>query len=201
MKKLLFYLILLLVGFNTKAQVTANFSMSDSVFCTYEIVQLTDMSSPSGLTLEWDLSDGNTLYPYATYPIVYALYYAAGTYAIKLKVTDGVFTDSIVKNITILDHPFANFSYFPSNPTTNDTVQFTNLSTHANSYHWNFNWQMNDTSTLENPKHLYDTAGNYYVWLVAINDSLPFLVCNDTHVVQIIYQSYFSGRVFKRNCF
>lgn len=58
MKKLFFYLILLLVGFNTKAQVTANFSMSDSIDCIYGHLQLTDMSTPSGLTLEWDFGNG-----------------------------------------------------------------------------------------------------------------------------------------------
>lgn len=196
MKKLILYLILLLFGFNTKAQVTANFSMTDSIDCRRPI-QFTDMSTPSGLTLEWDFGDG-TVSP-LTNPIHFYNAAGAGIYSIKLKVTDGVFSDSIVKNIDIREFPLSFFSYFPSNPTTNDTVQFTNLSTDANSYYWDFNYNnSNDTSTLENPKHLYNTAGSYYAILIAINDSLPFLVCNDSVLKQIIVTNPISVEEFSK---
>lgn len=185
MKKLILYLILLLFGFNTKAQVTANFSMiGDSINCTKRPIQFTDMSTPTGLTLEWDFGDGTVLV--STNPTIWHFYNTAGIYSIKLKVTDGAFSDSIVKNITILDFPISNFNFSPLNPTTNDTVQFTNLSTNANSYLWYFySYNPNDTCKLVNPKHLYDTVGTYLVYLIAFNDSLPYPFCNDTTVNQI----------------
>jgi PKD repeat protein len=177
----------LLVGFNTKAQVIANFSMSDSISC-YRGFQFTDMSTPSGLPLKWEFGDGSTVI--TTNQIVWHNYNYAGIYAVKLIATNGIFSDSIVKNITILELPFSNFSYSPINPTTNDTVQFTNFSTNANTYYWNFNYFNSidtSSSTLENPKHLYDTAGTYYVTLYAINDSIPFpLSCLDSMLKQII---------------
>ena len=183
MKKLGLYLILWLVVFNCKAQVTANFSMTDSIDCRRPI-QFTDMSTPSGLTLEWDFGDGTVLITAG--PLYWHYYNTAGIYSIKLKVTDGVFSDSIVKNIDIREFPLSFFSYFPSNPTTNDTVQFTNLSANANSYLWYFySYNPNDTCKLVNPKHLYDTAGTYWVYLIAFNDSLPYPACNDTNVKQI----------------
>ena len=173
MKKLILYLILLLFGFNTKAQVIANFSISDSIICIYRGVILTDMSTPNGLTLEWDFGDGTVWV--TTNPTVNHWYYTTGLFTIKLKVTDGIFSDSIVKNITVLGFPISDFSFSPINPTTNDTVQFTNLSTNANSYYWSFNYNYfipdTNTSTLVNPKHLFDTAGTYFVSLIAINDS------------------------------
>lgn len=196
MKKLGLCLILWLVVFNSKAQVTANFSMSDTVICTWGGVQLTNMSTPSGLTLEWDFGDG-TVSP-LTNPIHFYNAAGAGIYSIKLKVTDGVFSDSIVKNITVLAKPISNFSYSPINPTTNDTVQFTNLSTNANSYYWSFNFY-NDTSTLLNPKHLYDTAGTFRVNLTAFNDSTPMFECRDTHTVQIIVTNPISVEEFSNN--
>jgi len=201
MKKLILYLILLLFGFNTKAQVTANFSMSDSVICTGSGVQLTDMSTPSWLTLEWDFGDG-TVSP-LTNPIHFYNAAGVGIYSIKLKVTDGVFTDSIVKNITVLGLPISNFSYSPINPTTNDTIQFTNLSTYANSYYWYFNYLppplfSSDTSTLANPKHLYETTETYLVYLTAINDSTPILACQDTSYAWIIVTNPTSVEEFSK---
>lgn len=189
MKKLILYLILLFVGINTKAQVTANFSMIDSIDCQ-RMIQFTDMSTGggSGGVLNWEFGDGFTMITTSN-QIVWHYYSTVGIYAVKLKVTDGVgvFSDSIVKNIDIREFPLSFFSYFPSNPTTNDTIQFTNLSTNANSYLWYFySYNPNDTCKLVNPKHLYDTVGTYYAFLIAFNDSLPYPFCNDTTAKQII---------------
>lgn len=95
-----------------------------------------------------------------------------------------------MKNVDIREFPISNFNFSPLNPTTNDTVQFTNLSTNANSYLWYFySYNPNDTCKLANPKHLYDTAGTYYALLIAINDSMPILACQDTSfaIINVIH--------------
>ena len=63
--------------------------------------------------------------------------------------------------------PVANFT---SNVTSGKdplTVQFTDLSTNATSWYWDFGDGFN--STEQNPIHTYSTAGNYTVNLTAIN--------------------------------
>lgn len=197
MKKLGLCLILMLMVFNSNAQVTANFSMSDSVICIYRGVILTDMSTPNGLTLEWDFGDGTALV--TTNPTVNHWYSTLGLFTIKLTVTDGIFSDSIVKNITVLGFPISDFSFTPINPTTNDTVQFTNNSSYANSYYWSFNYFNSidtSTSTLVHPKHLYDTAGTYYVSLIAINDSAQCSI--DSTLRQIIVTNPISVEEFSK---
>ena len=58
-------------------------------------------------------------------------------------------------------------------------TQFTNTSVNGLTYLWDFG--DNTSSTLINPSHMYATAGNYNVQLVAI----PFLGCNDTITIPV----------------
>ncbi|MBI4649584.1 MAG: PKD domain-containing protein, partial [Bacteroidia bacterium] len=57
--------------------------------------------------------------------------------------------------------PIADFSYAPANPKAGETVQFTNKSTDARSYSWNFGDM--SIGSEENPAHVYENAGNYIV--------------------------------------
>ena len=51
-------------------------------------------------------------------------------------------------------------------------LQFTNLSTNATSYFWDFG--DDSTSSLENPNHSYDSPGPYTITLTANNDNCGF---------------------------
>ncbi|MFH0756186.1 MAG: PKD domain-containing protein [Bacteroidota bacterium] len=63
--------------------------------------------------------------------------------------------------------PTAGFSFNPSTVSMYETVTFTNSSTDADSYTWNFG--DGTTSTDENPTHVYETAGSFTVKLTASN--------------------------------
>ncbi len=63
--------------------------------------------------------------------------------------------------------PLAAFTYEPSEVTVYDQVTFTNESADATSYAWDFG--DGNTSTEENPTHVYMSAGTYAVKLVATN--------------------------------
>lgn len=67
-------------------------------------------------------------------------------------------------NLTILPLPTADFNSIQTGALTFD---FTNLSTNANSYLWDFG--DNNSSTQENPQHTYAEAGNYTVLLTVFN--------------------------------
>jgi len=64
--------------------------------------------------------------------------------------------------------PIADFSGIPTNVTVGDTIAFTDLSTNTpTSWLWNFG--DGGTSTVQNPTHIYITAGTYTVSLTASN--------------------------------
>jgi len=63
--------------------------------------------------------------------------------------------------------PTASFTFSPSDPEVGETVLFTNASTKASSYIWDFG--DGTTSTSDNPTHSYNDDGVYTVELKAIN--------------------------------
>ncbi len=64
------------------------------------------------------------------------------------------------------------FAYSPIAPTAGATVSFQNLSTNGNTYSWNFNDLSSgtaNTSSSENPNHVFMTDGTYQVTLTVSN--------------------------------
>lgn len=70
--------------------------------------------------------------------------------------------------------PKALFTFFPFAPDVNESVQFQNLSRYGSTYLWDFGdpSSQNNTSTLPNPTHIYDTAGQYTITLTVTNGNL-----------------------------
>jgi gliding motility-associated-like protein len=94
------------------------------------------------------------------------------------------------RNLTINNYvqvypvPTADFEYDPAEITILEPrVHFTNLSAGASSYVWDFGdySSLHNSSNLTHPVHVYDVAGSYYVYLVAINS----FGCMDTAIKKI----------------
>jgi PKD repeat protein len=68
--------------------------------------------------------------------------------------------------------PDADFTFSPSNPTTDDTVEFTDRSSDPDSEIVSWKWDFGDgeTSTRRNPTHRYTRAGTYTVKLTVTDD-------------------------------
>lgn len=68
--------------------------------------------------------------------------------------------------------PTASFTYFPSSPTVDNTIQFTDQSTDSDGTIASWFWDFGDglTSTLQNPTHQYSAAGTYTVTLTVTDD-------------------------------
>jgi PKD repeat protein len=83
--------------------------------------------------------------------------------------------DTASKNIKVFPQPTAKFE---ANPLTvflpNQATQFTNLSSSAASYSWNFG--DNNSSTLFSPSHTYSLAGSYAISLIVTSNR----GCRDT---------------------
>jgi gliding motility-associated-like protein len=146
----------------------AQFSTADTNICVGQTVQMYNNSGGASFTCLWHWGDGTTstqLTPSHTYT-------TAGTYTVKLVVTDMYgCTDSNTKIAYVkVNSPTINF-------TMSDTVancpplvvNFTNTSTGVSTYAWSFG--NGGQSSLANPSALYTYPGVYNVKLIGTTNA------------------------------
>ncbi|HNU21807.1 MAG TPA: PKD domain-containing protein [Bacteroidales bacterium] len=160
----------------------ANFTWSNN--CQSLLTQFNDLSQTGygSTAIEWSWDFGDPLSGAANHSNIqnpFHQYINAGTYQVTLIVmaSNGC-SSSITKTVQVFPKPLANFS---TNPTCMDTLmQFNDLSIVGSAPIIQWNWLFGDgnSSTLQNPSHLYNTAGNYNVELL-ITDSLG---CKDNTI-------------------
>ena len=130
------------------------------------------LSTPDGGTIisyHWNFGDENNVNE--TDPVTHHNYTISGTYNVTLNITDSEgLWDIESKNITIVKHPFASFTYSPGNPTVGETVTFNaSLSTPnggtITTYFWDFGDGTNTTETDPITYHDFTMIGNYPVTL------------------------------------
>ncbi len=163
------YIVLILltfINFNSKSQVTANFSASPTSGCSPQVINFTDLSTGNPIYWRWDLGNGTT----SVLQNPSATYFTPGQYTIKLVVEDGLGNkDSLTRTqyINIFPIPVVNFSATPLSGCVPLTVQFTDLSTATGSTITTWLWDFGDgtTGNVRNPVHIYTAAGNYNVTL------------------------------------
>jgi gliding motility-associated-like protein len=137
---------------------------TDSLGCAPYTAQFTN-TSLAGTDFLWDFGDGNTstdVHPTHIYP-------NPGIYNVRLIATDTSTCNRIDTSeyftIRVEAKPNAFFSWGPNPPIENTPVQFTNQSTGAISYLWNFG--DGESSTEINPSHQYQTTGTHPAQLIA----------------------------------
>ena len=137
------------------------FTSPDSV-CAGVNFSITNTSSPTPVSVTWDFGDGTTstaMNPTKNYAV-------AGTYQIKLVNQFTSCSDSLVKNIVVKPRPNAAFTADPLGSCQAPlVVNFSNGSTDAVSYTWNFG--DGNTSTQVNPTHTFTNTGSYNIRLTA----------------------------------
>ncbi|MFZ4413596.1 MAG: PKD domain-containing protein [Bacteroidales bacterium] len=110
----------------------------------------------------WNFGDGDT--SNLQNPAHY--YLNAGTYSVSLTTTNNLnISNTFTKNIIVYPLPVPNFTttYDTLGCVSPATVSFTNTSTGAQTYKWNFG--DNSTATTFNTSHIYVTTGYYFVKL------------------------------------
>lgn len=153
------------------ANVVAAFAVPDSACAPF--TAHFDNISKGGVTFQWDFGDGTgstDIYPEH-------LYTQPGRYPVRLIANDPNtcnLTDDTVKFITIMPPPVAAFSFQPNKPQENTPTVFTNESTGAAHYWWDFG--DGNTSTEVNPTYQYFKTGTYDVCLIATTQ----FGCQDT---------------------
>ncbi len=148
-----------------KEKPEADFSFSgagDHAPCTVTFTN----TSKNAENFEWNFGDGAT----STEKNPVHTYTTGGTFTVKLTASNSDGSSEITKNITILEPvelPTANFSFSGAGGVAPCTVSFTNESTNADSYSWDFG--DGHTSTETNPTHTYQSGGTFTVTLTATN--------------------------------
>ncbi len=134
-------------------------------------------TSLGGQQFVWNFGDGTT----STDPSPTHLYSNPGTYTVHLTATDNLTcnpTDDTSLNITVIQGPVSSFSFSPTEPKENTPFQFTNLSTNAARYKWDFGDgdTLITTDILTPVNHLFNVSNTFKVCLIAYNAN----GCTDT---------------------
>ena len=151
----------------------ANFTYTPLYPTTANTIQFTDTSTDSDGTIIswlWSFGDGNT----SNIRNPQHQYDDDGMYNVTLNVTDNDGAQyEITKSINVSNvPPIVNFTYFPLNPTTSDTIQFNDISIDFDGtiISWSWNFGDGNISSLQNASHKYADDGVYTVTLNVTDD-------------------------------
>ncbi|RLD46818.1 MAG: hypothetical protein DRI94_14450, partial [Bacteroidetes bacterium] len=173
---------------------TASFTVLNTNVCSGEDVLFYNTSTNTS-NCQWFFDGGTPATSTDCNPTV--SYDTAGTYQVKLVVSNSFGADSITYNnyITVEQSPVAYFTYSPTTGGIPLTVYFSNNSTFASSYFWNFGDGM--TSTDSNPYHTYYSTGNYNINLIAynVNCSDTFAINNAVYITTNIANNNFKDEI------
>jgi gliding motility-associated-like protein len=155
----------------------ANFSGGPTNVCKNSPVTFHNASTGSGLKYRWNFGDGSKS---STLPSPAHSYRSLGTYTVKLVIVDTFgCSDSITKlsYITVVGGPTAAFSASDTFRICSPlTVKFTDHSTGAVKYYWDFGDPGSTASHIDTPSWTYVNPGRYTVTEIVTNAS----GCTDT---------------------
>lgn len=138
-------------------------------------------NSLSATTYLWEFGDGssstekNTKHTYST----------GGTFTVKLTANSGKASNSKTSSLTILapiPNPVANFGFLETGNFAPSGVSFTNSSTNASTYYWDFG--DGQTSTLQSPTHIYTKGGIFNATLKVKNSIGIENIINKTFTIK-----------------
>jgi PKD repeat protein len=157
----------------------AGFSANNTTICEGDSIQLINTST-SATSFVWSSTTGTLSQPTAINP--YIVFAQSGNHSVTLIANGPGGNNQLTQNITVTVNPGPTALFVPDNDTVtlpNAIIGFTNNSSLATSYLWNFG--DGNTSTDQNPWNSYDAAGNYEVELIAMSAGCA----NDTLTVTI----------------
>ncbi len=167
--RLCLFIIIFLSGEILVAQPVANFTATPVSGCVPLTVSFRDNSTGNPTAWNWNLGNGaisGQQNPSTTF-------FTPGIYNITLTVSNASGSNSITKNqyITVYDKPTVNFTVSDSSTCIPVNVKFTDLSKTSIGSITNWKWDFDDGSfsSVQNPQHLYNTAGNYNITLKVTN--------------------------------
>jgi len=145
-------------------EVIAGFTMSDSVAnCPPLIVNFTN-TTINGSSYAWDFGNGT----HASIASPSTIYTLPGVYTVKLQASGNGCTDSATKTVTV-NGPFGTFNYAPTSGCAPVTVQFSSTATNTQTYNWDMNNGITQSTTTGTHTFTYTDPGSYVPVLVLGN--------------------------------
>ncbi|MFN0212935.1 MAG: PKD domain-containing protein, partial [Saprospiraceae bacterium] len=156
---------------------TAGFTTTQNSGCEPLTLQFTSTSSANTTDFNWQFPGGMPNSSTSENPTV--VYSTPGTYSVTLTVSNSAGNNTATQPnyITVNPLPASGFS----NSIVGATASFTNTSTNASSYLWDFG--DGDTSTQISPSHIYANDGTYGVTLLSTG---PCGTASATQTITII---------------
>jgi hypothetical protein len=162
------------------------FVVSPSAPLTNETVSFT--SALTGMTETWDL-DGDGGCDDASGSTAQRSFPTAGTYTIRLCVTDGVDDTIATRKITVLNRPpTAAFTYAPASPFTGDSVLLTSTSVDSDGPIASLSWDLDGNGAFDNGNGpsasvSFPSAGTYTIGLLVADRDGATTVASQTIAV------------------
>ncbi|MFT4525824.1 MAG: PKD repeat protein [Bacteroidia bacterium] len=147
----------------------AEFEFNDTcLFLTTNFVDLTQVNNGTVTNWSWNLGNGST----STQPNPSLVYLQDTTYTVILAITaSGGCTDTVSHDVEVYPQPIAEI--FVENVCLNETSIFLDSSAvnTGSITGWEWDFGDNNSSTVQNPGHVYDTTGTYAVGLIVTTDN------------------------------
>ncbi len=144
---------------------TACFFTESELYFENSLIEFTNCSE-NATAYYWEFGDDNTSIDFHAKHV----FQEPGTYFVSLSVFNGEYMDTSEKEITVQEDPtpVACFTVPSVNVLVGQEVPFTNCSQKAENYFWDFG--DGNTSTEENPVHVFTEAGEWYIKLTVDNE-------------------------------
>ncbi len=142
----------------------ANFTLSPDHGFAPLTVNFTDNSAAINASWNWDFGDSTSSTLQNPPPHLYS---GVQNYTVTLTVQNISGSNTTTKNVAITNQPVANFTADRTSGNIPLFVNFTDYSTDATAWFWDFGDGTN--STLQNPGHLYNATGQFTVTLTPSN--------------------------------
>lgn len=155
---------------------SSSFQSSRNLICQNDCIAFTNTSSNS-TSYQWSFAGGIPPSSIDTNP-ANICYNNVGTYDVTLISSNATSSDTLILSnyITVVASPQSSFFANDTNFCPPHCIDFTDISSNASSYQWNFQGAFPDTATNTNPQSIcYNSPGTYDVTLISTNSG-----CSDT---------------------
>ena len=153
----------------------AGINATVNMICLGDEIVFENNSSGVIDSYNWNFGDGASMTTATGAGPFTISYSTSGIKTITLIATNSIGTDEATFEIEVIEPPVTSFTFVNDN----GELTFTNTSTNANSYLWDFG--DGNTSTEANPTHVYTQSGTYEITLLGQSD-----ICDDVSFSQTI---------------
>lgn len=180
---------------------SAAFTFTPNNGCAFQDVVFTNTSSGtfSGTTYSWDFGPG----PNSSEENPTNSFNGAGSYNVTLTIDNGPgCSSSITQTVDVIDAPTASiaaddgdgdaiYCLFPGDNTSTETVTFSNFSTNADTYEWDFGdgSPVYTTNSLADFTHDYNSYGTFDVTMTATHAN----GCQTSTTIQVVFEKFVSA--------